>query len=73
MDKILIESYSQLVINSLKGLIRVSSQIINHVMDIVNVARNFIIFNSVIIIGLKIHSRIRLLKEVTVFVNYPFI
>lgn len=29
------------MINSIKGLIKVSGQIINHVIDIVNLARNF--------------------------------
>lgn len=35
MDKIFIESNSQIVINSVRGLIKVPSQIINHVIDIV--------------------------------------
>lgn len=41
MDTIGIESDSQLVINSITGLIKVCDQIINHVKNIVNLARNF--------------------------------
>lgn len=41
MDKITIESDSPMVINSTNGLIKDPNQIINHVKDIVNLARNF--------------------------------
>lgn len=41
MDKIVIEIYFQMVINSIDGLIKVPSQIINHVKDTVNLIKNF--------------------------------
>lgn len=42
MDKIVTGSDSQLVVNFVKGLIKVPSQINNHVLDIVNLARHFV-------------------------------
>lgn len=41
MDKILTESDSQFVRNSFRSLIKVSSQNINNVIDILNLVRNF--------------------------------
>lgn len=41
MDKVLIESNSQLVINSIRGSITVPSQIINYGIYIINIVRNF--------------------------------
>lgn len=41
IDKILIENDSQLIINSIKGLIKVPNQVIKHVIDTLNLARNF--------------------------------
>lgn len=41
MDDILIESGSQIVINSIKSLIKIPSSIINHVLYIMNLAKNF--------------------------------
>lgn len=41
MDKFLIESDLQVVINFIKGLVKVSTQIINHIVVIVNLVRNF--------------------------------
>lgn len=41
MDKILIETDSQFMINFIKGLSKVRNQISNPVIDIVNLARNF--------------------------------
>lgn len=41
MDKILTESDPQIVINSIKGVMKVPSHIINYVIVIINLARNF--------------------------------
>lgn len=40
MDKILIESDAKIVINSTRGLITVSSHIMNHVIYIINLGKN---------------------------------
>lgn len=41
MDKISIENDLQIVINTIRGLMKVPSKIINHVIDIVNLAMKF--------------------------------
>lgn len=60
---ILIESDSQLVINSIKDLIKVPSLIINHIIDILIQLRILIIFNLVTVISSKISLRIESLKR----------
>lgn len=40
INKIVIESLLQFVINSIKGLIKVTSQIINHILNIVILAKS---------------------------------
>lgn len=66
MDKILNESNSHFVNNSIKGLIKIPNQINNHVIDIVNQVRNLIISNSITVIDLKILSRMGMQRGVTV-------
>lgn len=51
MGKILIESDPQLVFKSIRGLIKVPNQIINHVIDLVCLARKSNNIQSVIILG----------------------
>lgn len=69
MDKFIIKSDSQLVTNSIKGLIKVPSKIINNVLPIVNFANILLIFSSVIVISPRIPSRIRLQTELIVLVK----
>lgn len=63
MDKILNGSNSQLMNNSIKGLIKIPSQIKKHVIDIVNQLRNLIISSSINIIDLKVLSWMGTPKE----------
>lgn len=56
MEKFLIESASQLVTNSIQGRIKSPSQIIYHVADIVNLARNINMSSLVIVIVSKFSS-----------------